>query len=280
LKFLLLIILCTLIKAESWRGWDELVKRLESDGISQETLRSLYKSDEFPEFFQVPFRITPVESPTMYGQFTNLSRLVRAQEFLKKNKKELNKAYLHYGVEPEIITAILYVETDLGRNLGSELVLNRLSRIANIGTEENIVWNYKRLREQDDSVTLEKVRDRAGYLTTTFYPEVRILLELHEKGELDAKTLKGSNAGAFGIPQFLPSSYRDHAVDGNKNGIVSLFELEDAIWSVASYFKAHGWRKGISYPEKRKVIWAYNKSDAYIDTILKVATILKHSPHA
>jgi len=277
LKFLLTLVFLTLAKADSWNGWDELIAKLEADGIKKETLSELYKNSNFPKFFQVTFRLAPVESYSIYGPFTNLNRLVRAREFMILHKGTLKEASSALDVEPEIITAILYVETDLGRNLGQELVLNRLSRIANIGTEENINWNYKRLRQQDHSVTLEQVQERANYLTTTFYPEVKTLIELHEKGELDATSLKGSIAGAFGISQFLPRSFKNFALDGNKNGTVSLFEIEDAIWSVANYFKAHGWSHGISYPEKRKVIWAYNKSEAYIDTILKVATILKHS---
>ena len=272
-----MLVFLTLVKADSWNGWDELVAKLEADGIKKETLLELYKNENFPKFFQVPFRIAHVESYSLYGPFTNLNRLVRAREFMILHKETLKEAASALDVEPEIITAILYVETDLGRNLGQELVLNRLSRIANIGTDENVTWNYRRLKQQDSSVTLEQVKERASYLTTTFYPEVKTLIELHESGELDVALLKGSIAGAFGISQFLPRSFKNFALDGNKNGTTSLFEIEDAIWSVANYFKAHGWRHGISYSEKRKVIWAYNKSEAYIDTILKVATILKHS---
>lgn len=276
MRTLLFLILTSLTQADSWNGWDELVKKLKEDGIKEETLKDLYGDKNFPKFFQVPFRLSPVESYSMYGQFTNLTRLVRAREFLNNYRATLKAAEKIFDVEPEVVTAIIYVESDLGRNLGQELVLNRLSRIANIGTEENLIWNYNRLRTQDSSVTFEKVRDRASYLFETFYPEVKTLLELHENGFLDASSLRGSIAGAFGISQFLPRSFKNYAVDGNKNRIVSLFEIEDAIWSVANYFKAHGWKKGIPYSEKRKIIWEYNKSEAYIDTILKVVTILKH----
>lgn len=277
MRVLFFLMFSTFVRADTWNGWAELVAKLEADGIKKETLVELYKNQDFPKFFQVPFRIAPVESYSLYGPFTNLNRLVRAREFMILHKDTLKAAGSALHVEPEIITAILYVETDLGRNLGQELVLNRLSRIANIGTEENIAWNYKRLKQQDSSVTFEQVKERASYLTTTFYPEVKTLIELHENGDLDVTSLKGSIAGAFGISQFLPRSFKNFALDGNKNGTTSLFEVEDAIWSVANYFKAHGWSHGITYSEKRKVIWAYNKSEAYIDTILKVATILRHS---
>lgn len=261
---------------DPWKGWKPLVDRLHEDGLPIELLTALYQSEGMPEFKEVPFRLAPKESHAMYGGFTSKEKIVRARAILSKYKSVFESIERVYEVPGNIITAIMLVETDLGNNLGKELVANRLSRIANIATKENLEWNTKRLQKEDPTVTYEAVAKRSEYLLATFYPQLVDLLHVHLYGYLDVHTLKGSIAGAFGIPQFLPSSYLKYAIDGNRNGVASLFEFEDAIWSIGHFLYDGGWRKNIDYPTKRSVIWKYNKSDAYIDTILKVATLLKH----
>jgi hypothetical protein len=76
------------------------------------------------------------------------------------------------------------------------------------------------------------------------------------------------------MPQFLPTSYLNHGVDGNHDGVISLYDPDDAIPSCAKYLAAHGWKPGITYEQQRRVIWDYNHSDAYIDTVLSMASSL------
>jgi membrane-bound lytic murein transglycosylase B len=64
-------------------------------------------------------------------------------------------------------------------------------------------------------------------------------------------------------------------VDGDGNGRISLFSPEDAIASCANYLKGHGWRSGLSTAERRKVIWHYNRSEPYIDTVLGLAARIR-----
>ena len=70
------------------------------------------------------------------------------------------------------------------------------------------------------------------------------------------------------MPQFLPSSYLRFAVDGNGDGRVSLYDPADAIASAANYLRAPRLAARLSYAEQRQVIWTYNHSDPYIDTVL------------
>src|SRR5262249_25506728 len=80
--------------------------------------------------------------------------------------------------------------------------------------------------------------------------------------------LRGSGSGALGIPQFLPRSYLWYGVDGDGDGSISLYDADDAIPSCAKYLQHYGWKPGLSRKEQRNVIWGYNHSDAYIDTVL------------
>jgi membrane-bound lytic murein transglycosylase B len=122
------------------------------------------------------------------------------------------------------------------------------------------------------------VRERVRYLEDTFYPEVLSAFEIGRRLNIDPLGIRGSKSGAFGYPQFLPSSYLRFAIDGNENGQISLYELADAIASAANYLAGHCWSPGISRREQRRAIWAYNRSDAYVDTVLSLADQIERPP--
>jgi hypothetical protein len=123
-------------------------------------------------------------------------------------------------------------------------------------------------------------RERGQYLEDTFYPEVLATFQLADRLDIDPLGIRGSGSGAFGMPQFLPRSYLSYGVDGNGDGRVSLYDPDDAISSCANYLSAHGWRAGMTRTERRRVIWHYNRSEAYIDAVLGLAERLEGRPEA
>src|SRR5690606_32915419 len=137
------------------------------------------------------------------------------------------------------------------------LVLNRLARLASIAEPENVKRNFKELRKQDRTLSFEEVQDRALFLERMFYPEMLALFSMRQKYGIDLFTLRGSSAGAFGIPQFLPSSYLRFGVDGNEDGEISLYDIEDAAYSAANFLSGFGWKLDLSAAEKREVLWNY-----------------------
>jgi membrane-bound lytic murein transglycosylase B len=104
--------------------------------------------------------------------------------------------------------------------------------------------------------------------------ELVAMSEIEKKFGIDFNTVYGSWAGAFGISQFLPSSFLNYAVDGNGDDKIDLFDKIDAIHSVANYLVAHKW--GNTTEQKRKAIWRYNNSNAYVDAVLKLADLIKN----
>lgn len=135
-------------------------------------------------------------------------------KFWKANDATLKRAAQRYNVDPAIIVAIIGVETRYGRNVGGYRVLDALTTLA------------------------LKSADRADF----FRAELEEFLLLTEELGLDPLSIKGSYAGAMGVPQFMPSSYRRYAVDFDGDRKRNLLtSTEDAIGSVANYFKAHGW---------------------------------------
>ncbi len=136
--------------------------------------------------------------------------------FWNQYEDALNRAWQGYGVPPEIIVGIIGVETRWGRVMGKTRILDALATLS---------FNYPR---------------RAEY----FSGELETFLLMARDEQDDPLNLKGSFAGAMGYGQFMPSSYKQYAVDFSGDGHINLWDPVDAIGSVANYFKAHGWVKG------------------------------------
>lgn len=136
--------------------------------------------------------------------------------FWNQYEDALNRAWQVYGVPPEIIVGIIGVETRWGRVMGRTRILDALATLS---------FNYPR---------------RAEY----FSGELETFLLMARDEQDDPLNLKGSFAGAMGYGQFMPSSYKQYAVDFSGDGHINLWDPVDAIGSVANYFKAHGWVKG------------------------------------
>src|SRR5436309_2699895 len=175
-----------------------------------------------------------------------------------------------YGVPASVVAAILHVESGCGHYTGRSLLLPGLARLAMANEPANVDANVDRLAGDDPAVALQ-VRARARYLEDTFYPEVRALFTVAARLHVDPLDLRGSASGAFGYPQFLPTSFLRFGVDADGDGRVSLYEMPDASASCAHFLASHGWHPGLTVAQRRRVIWQYNRSDAYIDAVLTIA---------
>ncbi len=258
-----------------YRGWDFLVSKLKKEKIDTAYLESVYSSLEMPLFTPVTYKLKPKESKQLYTGFTNKKKLNKAILFLQKHKNSFHTAQSTYGVSPFVICSILLIETHLGTNTGRHLIVNRLSRLASISEPNNMRHNLALLQKDDESVTFAQVKQRGLKLHEMFYPEVVALFSLASERGVDLLSFKGSISGAFGLPQFLPTTYFRFGTDGNEDGEVSLFHPDDAIASIGNFLSGFGWKDSLSRSEKEKVVWNYNHSQAYVDTVLNVAELLK-----
>jgi membrane-bound lytic murein transglycosylase B len=107
------------------------------------------------------------------------------------------------------------------------------------------------------------------------YTELKAFLTYTDKEDMDPFAIPGSYSGAMGISQFMPTNVLAFAKDGNDDGQINLFDHSDAINSVANYLKHYGWYPGIDGKKAYNVIYHYNHSRPYVDTILKVSKLLK-----
>lgn len=262
------------------RGWNYLVRRLLLDGADPLQVQNIYGNAAMPPFDTVYFRLRPRESLQMYAGFNNPAKLAKAREYLARFRSVFNEAEQRFKVSRDVIAAIMLVETHYGESIGTNLVVNRLSRVAAIAEPANLEANYRKLRAENPRVTFEDVTKRARYLEFTFYPELLALLEMAQQNDTDLLSLRGSSAGAFGLPQFLPTTYLRFAIDGNSDGRISLFHDADAILSVANFLAKLGWQEPLSEKEKAAIVWRYNRSHAYVSTVLSIAETLRLYPTA
>jgi membrane-bound lytic murein transglycosylase B len=260
-----------------YRGWDYIVEKLLKDGIDHKLIDKIYLSKKMPPVEDVYFKLKPKEATSIYSGFRDKALIKKAAIFLDHHEAVFDAAERVYKVNRYVIAGILMVETCFGQNTGDYLIINRLSRIGSIAKPENIMANFKKHHEEDPNVEIKEVEERANYLENRFYPEVLALFKLAKEQQINLLNLKGSFAGAFGIPQFLPSTFINHAVDGNGDGIISLFDMSDSIFSVANYLMHEGWKDNASQKEKESVIWQYNHSEPYIGTVLYVAGELENN---
>jgi len=144
-------------------------------------------------------------------------RIDRGVKFWGIHEKTLKRASADYGVPEEIIVATIGIESQYGHHMGGFRVIDALTTLA---------FQYP---------------PRADY----FREELEELMLLTRETGLDPLRIRGSYAGAIGIPQFMPSSYRKYAKDFDGGGKPDLVNsVPDAVVSIANYYRSFGWRSG------------------------------------
>lgn len=201
------------------------------------------------------------ERPADYSHFLRPEVVARGRAYMQEHRRELERARHLYGVAPEVIVAILTVETNLGTVTGKYPVFNVFASLAVMDTPEVMA-------EADLSPHLrDRLRKKAAWAAR----ELRAFLKYCQENRLDPYQFHGSWAGAMGYAQFLPSSLARCGRDGDGDGRVDLFNHADAISSIANYLSQSGFRMENRRTWRRAVL-AYNHSDAYADTVLTLAS--------
>ena len=194
-------------------------KMHQQHGFSKATLRAWFGQAQIvPEILEAISR--PREDLPWHEYkklFVTEERTARGVEYWKDHAETLHRAQRDFGVEPEVIVAIIGIETRYGKNTGRHPVLNALTTLS---------FEYPRRSE-------------------FFRKELEQYLLLVRELDVDPLKILGSYAGAMGTAQFMPSSYRRYGIDFDNDGRRDLLgNSEDAIGSVANYLKQHGWRPG------------------------------------
>jgi len=253
--------------------WQGLIKRLIKDGENPKYIKSLFASPLVHfDPRALPRKLTHKELMAEYKKFYQPNRIKRAKTWMQKHKKILLKIYKKYGIPPQIITAILLVETDLGRHVGRVSAFNMLASMAATKDLNNILRYIP--KKYLKNVDLKRLKYFARVKSRWAYNELKALIDYARANKMNPLKIKGSIFGAIGLCQFMPSSALKFGVDEDRDGKINLFDVDDAVASMANYLRYFGWRNKLDKKEKMKVILQYNYSKPYAETILNIANKL------
>ena len=168
---------------------------------------------------------TPKNWAVYRSRFIDSVRINAGVKFWRDNRETLERAEQQTGVPASIIVGIIGVETIYGQQIGTYRVMDALCTLA-----------------FDFPAQHPRAKERSAF----FMSELEAFLALTQRTGTDPLALRGSYAGAMGLPQFMPSSWAKYAVDFDGDGRIDLFNsTADVIGSVANYFKAFAWRPGM-----------------------------------
>ena len=255
--------------------YQTLIDRLSQEGFDFEFLSNLLRDSRagfIPELTLIS--LISRETPEAYTQFLSPESILLAKKFLHQNLKVLRKMEQQFNVDKEVSVAILLVESRFGENIGKYRVIPTLASMALMDSTEILQTIYLSFQEINPELSCEWIEGLAKRRAEWAYQELKCFLKIVQNEKIDPLEVFGSYAGALGMPQFLPSSYLTYAV--RKNGFESwLLGKEEAIFSIGNYLKSHGWKKSLTVNQKKKILYRYNQSDPYVETILQVAQKIK-----
>ncbi len=190
---------------------------VQQQGFSRDELNTLFKDAQRKQNI-LDAIARPAEQVKPWSEYRQIfvtdTRIAEGVEFWRENAAALERAQREFAVPPEVVVAIIGVETRYGRNAGSYRVIDALATLA---------FDYP---------------PRGDFFRNEL---TQFLLLAREEG-VDPRSLTGSYAGAMGFGQFIPSSFRSYAVDFDGDGKRDIWtNPQDAIGSVANYFRKHGW---------------------------------------
>ncbi|MDR1660445.1 MAG: lytic murein transglycosylase [Desulfovibrio sp.] len=274
--------------------WGELILRLKNDGLYNDAIaegiralpppnpapmgrkvRELYIS-RFVRPHSLPPDALKPKSDYVYPKVVTTENTAVCRAYLNEHQNAFQKMETEYGVPGDIAVALLFVETRLGASLGKNNVFHTLASMAEtnrpgqLGTWLNEI-NPPRSR-------MDWLRETMRLRSDWAYKELAAFIRYAEKNGLDLFSVPGSIYGAFGICQFIPSSVAPYAADGNGDGVIDLFTLEDSLASLASYLVKNGWKADLSRVGRHAVLRRYNRLDIYANTILALADTVRGEP--
>jgi len=224
-KLLLLVLFCVPAFAAEHPGTDEFVQRAVSEyGLQEGEVRALLAQAEYKQSI-IDAISRPAEGKPWHQYrkiFLTDKRIDEGVEFWNENRELIATASKQFGVDEEIIVAIIGVETFYGRITGGYRTIDALVTLG--------FYYPKNLSS-----------DRSPF----FSSELMHYIQLAAEEGLPAAEITGSYAGAMGMGQFMPSSYREYAVDFDGDGSRDLWRsTPDVVGSVANYLHRHGWQPG------------------------------------
>ena len=268
-------------------AWQSLQVRLARDGVSGSAYDALLqmlpaKPTQSPmgrkmlalynkHFFPKP----PPPLTEYYKGVVTEANAKKCRDYLALHREAFVRAEASYHVPPEIAVALLFVETRLGTVL-ADIPENAFYTLASMAVSRT---------PQDISAWLPKMKQSSKHMrwiaqtmpgrSDWAYKEFRALIVYMVENGVLPDQLPGSIYGAVGLCQFMPSNISIYGADGNGDGRIDLFTIEDASMSLAKYLAKHGWKADSTRDQQHALLMKYNHSKVYANTILALSDLIK-----
>ena len=235
--------------SETFQSWVQgLKKQALSSGISESTFERAIKKIDKPIEQIIELDRKQPESTISFKQYKERvitdARVQQGRRLYKKHAKLLNKISNQYNVQPQYIVALWGIETSYGNNTGGFDVIPALATLAYDGR-------------------------RSGFFRSELINALRILEEKH----ISLDKMKGSWAGAMGQNQFMPSSFRKYAVDGDNDGKRNIWtSLPDVFSSSANYLSQSGWKGDERWGRRVILPKGFDKKEIGLDIAYELKT--------
>jgi membrane-bound lytic murein transglycosylase B len=253
-------------------------QKLRAKGLSEDFLQTIltnYREDQREKVLELNFLGFLRPNQPSGDERIPYWELKRVHKFLNTHRKTFSEAEKEYRVGREVIASLLWVETKHGRDVGTFHVASALlSQVeADYPTLLDHLLDTARQKAADyDKLIEARIQERTHTRSDWAAGELLSLQELHERGWKDVTKLNGSFSGAFGMAQFMPSSYLVWAKSRKKKP--NLFHAEDSIYSVANYLSSNGWEMQ-SREKQEGALFHYNRDKAYVNRILRMSECLR-----
>ncbi len=167
----------------------------------------------------------------------------KGKDYIVANQTVFDNAERDFGVPKEVLAGVIAIETEFGANSGSTLTFNAL---------------YSRMQQWPETTWQYQAAQLVALATYCL------------NSQTDCFTIKGSYAGALGIVQFMPISLLNYGIDGNKDGVIDLYNPADAIPSEANFLARHNWQGD----HIATLTAYYGRSEGYPEIVLAYAVLL------
>lgn len=256
--------------------FNKTIKKLIAKGGDSSFFAKIINDDrvKFDDNY-VKINITNIFKKNDYSPNYNQYSISKVRSFIDINKDIFSECSKIYNIPQELIASILWIETKNGSFLGTHHIVSVFLSASMaeepefISKNYEIIKDYKEFEGQDSAYIIDFVKARASKKANWAIEELLALEKMSKIHAIDILQIYGSWAGAFGFSQFIPSSYINYSVDGDNDGIINLFSLKDAVFSIANYLKQHGWSN--SYESQKQAVYAYNNSKDYVNAVLTLS---------
>lgn len=256
--------------------WAYAEKKMAAAGLSSDFVSSMkqtYEKRDFEQTLELNLLLF-LKKSNYHGTQVSNQAIKDVKKFMGANSQVLKNAERDHGVSKSVVASLLWIESRHGKVLGRfhvpsvyihllqadrPAVVTHLQKSARYFTHDKITPRIK-----------DEIKKRTARKADWALAELKALEKMHQRDRGLVRKLKGSFAGAFGMSQFIPSSYVHWAVPQKKGEVPDLLRARDAIYSVANYLRDNGWRPGAKATHQ-KALLHYNNSTDYANAILELA---------